>query len=211
MVRPWLLGPAPGHRGALVWDLPDRAPTLSSASVGGGLIHPAWVLNIGVAKGYDRTDLADHAAEVAAQAGLHGEGCALFTAADVTRVAHGEVDGISVSATVGISDPTWPVTRRATPADPTAGTINIVVQIPDRLSMSALVQAVGTVTEAKAQALIEQGVDGIGTPTDAVVVRCAAEPRQQAEPFAGVRSRVGLALAEAVHAAVSEGVRRWRT
>jgi len=68
------------------------------------------------------------------------------------------------------------------------------------------VNAVMTVTEAKAQALLEMGVPGTGTASDAVCVACA--PYGTVETFAGPRSRIGAPLARAVHAAVRHGVRR---
>jgi adenosylcobinamide amidohydrolase len=68
------------------------------------------------------------------------------------------------------------------------------------------VNAVMTVTEAKAQALFEAGVPGTGTASDAVCIVC--RPDGAAEPFAGPRSRVGAPLARAVHTAVRRGVPR---
>ena len=40
---------------------------------------------------------------------------------------------------------------------PAVGTINMLVMVPERLSDAALVNAVATATEAKAQALAERG------------------------------------------------------
>ncbi|KUG51156.1 hypothetical protein AVL62_13025 [Serinicoccus chungangensis] len=93
-------------------------------------------------------------------------------------------------------------------APPPPGTINIVVALPVALSTSALVQAVGTVTEAKAQVLVQAGVPGTGTASDAVVVLCpeAAEEGGPVEAFAGVRSVWGQRVARAVHAAVAAGL-----
>ena len=104
-------------------------------------------------------------------------------------------------------------TRR--PGDPGAaapppGTINIVVALPAALSTSALVQAVGTITEAKAQVLVHAGVPGTGTASDAVVVLCPegglGSPDGPAEAFAGVRSVWGQRVARAVYAAVAAGL-----
>jgi adenosylcobinamide amidohydrolase len=83
------------------------------------------------------------------------------------------------------------------------GTINIVVSVPERLTDSALVNAVSTATEAKVQALAELGIDATGTATDAVCVLCPAEGRPFA--FGGPRSTWGSRLARAVHAAVRRG------
>ena len=199
-------------RGVLVWCWPDEVTALSSASVGGGLTRPDWVLNIGVDSGYGRTDLADHAGEVAAGLGLAGRGVALFTAAAVDRSTRSVADGVTVHATVGVSHPTW-----ASPAGPTpasgaragsgsrqVGTINLVIQVPVALEGGAAVNAVITATEAKTQALVEAGVDGTGTATDAVVVvwPSAATP----ERFARPRSPWGSRIARCVHNAVRSGL-----
>jgi adenosylcobinamide amidohydrolase len=80
------------------------------------------------------------------------------------------------------------------------GTVNIVAWVPVGLSDAALVNAVGTVTEAKAQALWELGLPATGTATDAVVVLCPPDgPR---EAYGGPRSRWGAPLARATRDAV---------
>lgn len=205
--------PDSSTRGALWWRLTDSSepwPSLSSASVGGGLGEIGWVLNVGVEKDYRRTDLAVHAAEVADRAGLAGPGTALFTAADVTRVEYRECDGVRAWSTVGVSRPTWP-------ADPEAlagagqrlppGTINTVVLLPARLAASALVQVALVVAEAKAQACLEANIPGTGTASDAVVVACA--PDGSAQEFGGPRSVWGARTALAVHASVAAGLAGW--
>lgn len=72
------------------------------------------------------------------------------------------------------------------------------------LSGGGAVNAVITATEAKTQALIEAGIDGTGTATDAVVVvwPSTAAP----ERFAGPRAPWGGRLARCVHAAVRSGL-----
>jgi adenosylcobinamide amidohydrolase len=76
--------------------------------------------------------------------------------------------------------------------------------VPVGLSPAAAVNAVGTATEAKAQALFEAGVPGTGTASDAVVV--VWSPVLPTEPFAGPRSTWGARIARAVHAAVRHGL-----
>lgn len=223
------------HDGALVWAVPDGWSAISSAAVGGGLVRPRWVVNARVDEGFARTDLEAWALEQAARTGLAGPGCALLTAADVGQVEHAEHGGVSAWATVGVTKPTWPHDPRADAARaraalschdgrqddgcdatephdgrsaPAPGTVNIVVALPVALSPSALVQAVGTVTEAKAQVLVQTGVPGTGTASDAVVVLCppAGAPGAQI-PFAGVRSDWGRRVASTVHDAVLAGLR----
>lgn len=218
--EPVLVPPSAGHRAVLVWRPPTPPTALSSASVGGGLTAPAWVLNAAVDAGFARTDLEEYVAELAASLRLEGHGCALLTAADVGQVRTAEDGGVQAWATVGVTRPTWAVRpgHARTPADgrvttfvhegsgpPAPGTVNIVVSLPVPLTTSALVQAVGTATEAKAQALLEAGVPGTGTASDAVVVACP--PADGVEvAFAGVRSTWGSRVARAVRAAVADGL-----
>jgi len=217
-------------RGVLLWRWPEAVTALSSAAVGGGLSEPDWVLNIGVDSGYGRTDLTEHAAEVAAGLGLAGQGVALFTAADVDRPSRSTEDGVTVHATVGVSHPTWAASGSSIPGTareeagvpsqpgtgvpplriesgtPRPGTINLVIQLPVALGGGGAVNAVITATETKTQALIEAGVEGTGTATDAVVVvwPSGADP----ERFAGPRSPWGKRIAHCVHAAVRSGLGR---
>jgi adenosylcobinamide hydrolase len=196
-------------RAVLAWRFDEPRAALSSAPVGGGAAALDWVVNIGVGASYERTDLGQHASEVAARLALHGTGAALLTAADVGRVVRAEDGEVVVDATVGVTKPTWAADaddahghRRDGTWGP--GTINIVVQLPVALSPAAAVNAVMTATEAKAQALFEAGVPGTGTASDAVVITWPA--MLPAEPFAGPRSPWGARLARAVHAAVDQGL-----
>jgi adenosylcobinamide amidohydrolase len=88
------------------------------------------------------------------------------------------------------------------------GTINIMAVLPVAMTDAALVNAVMTMTEAKTQALVEAGVAGTGTASDAVCVVVPAAGEE--ELFGGPRSVWGSRLARAVHAAVLQGVEKWR-
>ena len=198
------LVPAAGeHRGVLVWRWETPMSVLSSAPVGGGPGVAEWVLNIGVGADYDRTDLSDHAEEVAAELDLRGTGVAMFTAVDLSRRQRCTSGGVAVDTTVGISHPTWAAGTPATEAPAVGGTINLVVQLPVGLDPGAAVNAVITATEAKTQALATRGVPGTGTATDAVTIVWPAEAA--AERFAGPRSPWGTRIAQAVYQAVWAG------
>ncbi|HVU91580.1 MAG TPA: adenosylcobinamide amidohydrolase [Jatrophihabitans sp.] len=189
----------------LAWRFAGEVTAASTAAVGGGLGERRWVINAQVAKDYRRHDLAAHGAELAALAGLSGAGVVMFTAADVRAVRSAAEHGVRADATVGVTLPTWAAAADDPVAVPAPGTINVVVQLPVRLTASALLNALCTATEAKSQALFEAGVPGTGTASDAVTVVCpVAGP---AEEFAGPRSVWGARLARAVHAAVRDGVR----
>jgi adenosylcobinamide hydrolase len=183
----------------LVWRLTTPWLALSSAVLGGGLGERHWVVNATVSNAYDRLDPDRHLAEIACALGLGGPGLGFLTAVDVREVEHRSDSGVHVSATTGIgAHPTWAAGPVAVPEP--VGTINTICWLPRRLSDAALVNAVATVAEAKAQALFEAGVPGTGTPTDSVALLCPAEG--DAEPFGGPRSPIGGALARAVHGAI---------
>ena len=188
------------------WTFPAPRLALSSATLGGGLGVRRWALNATVRRGYDRDDPAVHLAELAQLVRLDGDGVGLMTAVDVQSIVPGLDGGVTAWATVGVDEPAW----AAAPAlgwhtaVPTVGTINLVIDVPVRLSDAALVNAVATATEAKAQAMAEVGLAGTGTPTDAVCVICPSDG--EPEPYGGPRSIWGSRLARAVHLAVRRGL-----
>ena len=110
-----------------------------------------------------------------------------------------------VYATVGLRLPTWAAAPESDRDQAAAGpgTVNVVAFVPARLSDAALVNSVITITEAKSQALLEHGVDGTGTASDAVCVLAPLDG--PVEAFGGPRSTVGSSLARATHAAVAAG------
>lgn len=195
----------------LVWRLDPAWSVVSSAPVGGGWGPRSWILNAQVPPGYARRDLAGHIDELATPLGLaRGRGVGLLTAADVTAGHDAADGGVVVRATVGVRLPTWAAAPDETSADeapPIVGTINLVVLVPTALTSAALVNLATTVTEAKAQALLERQVAGTGTASDAVLVACpAATADADAAPFGGPRSPWGARAARATHAAVTAGI-----
>jgi adenosylcobinamide amidohydrolase len=193
-------------RAALVRRLDEPMLSIASTPLGGGIGIRAWVVNAQVDQQYARTDVESHLASIAAHLGCTGDGVGFLTAADVSRRACGSDGDVRVHATVGLRDPTWAAADATEPV-PAVGTINIVCGVPVRLSEAALVNAVATVTEAKAQALADAGIAGTGTASDAVCVVCPTGG--PVEQFAGPRSTYGARIARAAHAAVAEGSRTW--
>ncbi|MEU1966983.1 adenosylcobinamide amidohydrolase [Micromonospora sediminicola] len=192
------------------WDIPllvwrSEAPLLAvgSAPLGGGIGVRRWVVNATVPMSYDRNDPAAHLAEMARDLDLDGPGVGLLTGVDVTEVVHRADSGVRVWATVGLGTPVWAAAPAPAPPVQRVGTVNIVVHVPARLGEAALVNAVATATEAKAQAIWELGLPATGTPTDAVTVLCPADG--DPAPYGGPRSTWGAPLARAVHAAVRAG------
>ncbi|WP_436773204.1 adenosylcobinamide amidohydrolase [Yinghuangia sp. YIM S09857] len=212
---------------ALLWRAGPGWRMVSSAILGGGLGPRAWVLNMQVPPGYSRMDPVAHLAEAAAAEDLAAhDGVGLMTAADVAAFTTGEDHGVRAWVTTGIGIPAWaaapepaaqpsdlpgPAPDRDAPpnaAYPPPGTINTIVVIPVPLTDAALVNAVATATEAKVQALVENGYACTGTPSDAVCVAARTpRPGEVPELFGGPRSLWGSRLARAVHAAVAQGAR----
>lgn len=190
-------------RPVLVWRPPRPVLTVSSAAFGGGMGLRSWIVNAEVPKAYDRTDLAAHAGELAAELELVGDGVMMLTAASVEKNTMADDGDLAATATVGLTLPTWAASDDDGPGDEGPGTVNVVAWVPVRLSLSAMVGAVATATEAKVQALLGAGVPGTGTASDAVCIACPADG--PVEAFAGVRSSWGSRLARVVHAAVRSG------
>jgi adenosylcobinamide hydrolase len=185
----------------LVWRFAQPLLVVSSGPFGGGLGPRAWVLNATVPLDYHRDDPDVHVTELATSLGLTGSGTGLLTAVDVREVITTVDAGVRVHATTGLGGmPVWAAAAPAAVAPPRVGTINVVAFLPVRLSDAAMINAVATVAEAKAQALVEAGVPGTGTCTDAVVLACPSTG--DAESYGGPRSTVGSALARAVHSAI---------
>ncbi len=192
------------ERPYLLWRLPPSWCSLSSAPLGGGLGERGWVLNAQVGLDYGRLDPDAHLGEIALAAGACGAGVGMLTAADLT-LGTAEDGGVAAWATVGVTAPTWAADEDGAMSPWQPGTINVVVALPVTLSPAAMVNAVATATEAKAQALFEAGVPGTGTASDAVCILAPAGER--GEPFAGPRSPWGARLARAVHGAVAGRLR----
>ena len=204
LAEPELHTVAGAELGVLVWRLPEATAALSSASAGGGLSEPSWVVNIRVPADYGGTDLDGHIGDVADRLGLPGAGVGLLTAAEVRKHCRGVDQGVVVDATCGVRKPTYAASDDAGWSPYTPGTINIVAKLPVTLTDAAAVNAVMTITEAKTQALYDLAVPGTGTATDAVVVLWDIDGTTS-EPFAGPRSAWGARLARATYQAVLAG------
>lgn len=190
---------------ALVWRSSVPLRICASAPHGGGLGLRRWILNAQVPASYGRRDPDHHLAKLGVSLGLAGRGVGMLTAADVRRPFTAADGGVEVAASVGLGHPTL----AAAPPEPRpvslVGTINLVVLLPEKLSDAALVNAVATATEAKAQALWNAGFNATGTATDAVCLACPDDGAPHA--FGGPRSVWGSRLARAVYGAVAAGCR----
>ncbi|WP_257785437.1 adenosylcobinamide amidohydrolase [Lentzea guizhouensis] len=190
-------------RPVLLWRLPAGSRAVSTAVVGGGIGPCEWIINVEVHDDYHR-DPIEHLSELITELRLSGRGAGMLTAAAIQRYVRTSDEGVDCTATVGLSHPRFAAapTENVLPV----GTINTFCWVPVSLEDAALVNLVVTATEAKTQALVELGVAGTGTPSDAVVIACPDGPGEQ---FGGPRSRWGARLARAVHAATVQGARGW--
>lgn len=188
----------------LVWRIETPMLVIASAPLGGGIGVRRWILNAEVPLEYGRTDLESHLGSIARALACEGPGVGFLTAAPVAQFTTDRDGGVEAYATVGLRHPTWAAGADHSVSVPPVGTINLVVMVPVPLVPAALVNAVVTATEAKTQALVEHGVPGTGTASDAICIACAADGTP--EKFGGPRSPVGARIARAVHTAVASGV-----
>lgn len=194
-------------RPALVWRTTAPVRAIATTVLGGGIGERAWIVNAHVTLDYDHDDPSAHAAGIAVDLGLGGlDGVGFLTAARVGDVASAADGGVTCDATVGISVPTWAAAPDGDWSRWAPGTINLVCWVPAALSDAALANALVTATEAKVQALLDAGVPGTGTASDAVAICC---PSGGTERYGGPRSPWGARLARAVHGAVAAGTTRF--
>lgn len=189
---------------------------LSSAVLRGGLVEARAVVNLHVDTGHPDADPEPLLAAFVHAAGVPAPWVGLLTAAPTERAVIAEEAACGFHAvtvaTVGLSNRI--AAGRAAVARWIASTINIVVLVDGDPEPAALVNAIMTVTEVKALALMEAGVrdtDGhlaTGTSTDAVVV--VATGRGPRARFGGPASEMGATIAHAVRRALLEGIRDWR-
>ncbi len=209
MIEPVVVdvGPSRGAGGAcLVWRLPVGSRAASSSILGGGLGPRSWAINMTVDADYGRLNPSEHLLEVVDRLDLEGAGIGMMTAVDVGTFRSAAVDGAAAWATVGVRRPVWAAdaSRRQQTSIQAPGTINAVAIVPVRLSDGALVNAIATMTEAKVQALLDHGIDGTGTASDAVCVVCSDVG--PVEEFGGPCSTWGARIALATYQVVSAGI-----
>jgi adenosylcobinamide hydrolase len=182
--------------------------TVSSAVLGGGLGAARDILNVHVRNDYDGDRPEDDLAAFAESRDVAPGFIGLMTAAETQHacVETAAADGITVTAVVSMGLSNVAAAGATPPAPPAPGTINAVVLVDASLTPAAMVNAVITVTEAKALALMAwdvrtpEGILVAGTSTDSVVVGCTGAGR--ALDYAGSATTVGWLMARAVRAAI---------
>ncbi len=127
----------------------------------------------------------------------------LLTAVDMNTLCILSWDNLTVFVTAGITHPDQ-ADSAVSDSGYTPGTINIIVLVQD-FHDQALVDAVITVTEAKALALRDAGFDFAGTVTDAVLI---ASEGSGPIRYAGSATRIGQMIHEGVYAGVTKALLR---
>lgn len=181
---------------------------LSSAVLGGGTCTATDIVNVHVDKDYDGDSPADDIRVFARTRDVDGGLIGLMTAAETQFACLEEADGhgLRVAAVVSMGLSNVHAAGVTPPAPPPPGTINAIVVVDGRLTMPAMVNAVITVTEAKALALAAwdvrtpEGEPAAGTSTDSVVIACTGEGEQL--EYAGTATPVGYLMARAVRGAI---------
>jgi iron complex transport system ATP-binding protein len=197
---------------ALVLRSDKDLHVLASAVVGGGFTHARYIINRHVHKDYLHPDPSSDLQAFAASRGIPKPFVGLMTAVylDQTQTVISRNNDLTIAAvvTAGLSNPAIP--GLSPPASLLPGTINIILLVDGRLSPAAMVNAVITITEVKAQLLLECGVrtaegyPATGTSTDAVVVACTG--RGDLLPYAGPATRVGWLTGQSVRQALEKAL-----
>lgn len=197
------------NEAAIILHSQQPLQILSSAVVGGGLVRARYILNCHVRKGYCHPHPAADLAAMAHDLGIGEPFVGMMTAARMhaarTMALHEEKVTVAAIVTAGLSNPATP--GLSPPAIFSPGTINLILLIDAHLTPSALVNAVITATEAKAQIVLAHGTHtpegyaATGTSTDAIVVACTG--RGEALPYAGPVTLVGWLIGRCVRTALA--------
>ena len=209
-----------GERPVVIVTLPGRFRLLSSTMMGGGYIETDTIFIYEVPLGYDHCCPEEDMQRVCRKFGIPEDAVCFMTAANVKRVLtvkKEEVNGVRAIAvaTAGVTNAVYAGERLSQEVIDTLpkhrsgyrpGTINILAVADLPLQDCGLANALITVTEAKAAALMDAGVSGTGTTSDAISVGC---PPGEGSKYCGTATDVGVAIARAARSAVAESVRKW--
>lgn len=169
-----------------------------STGIDGGVADVDTIVNHTVPKHFDHADPGGYLDRVIAREGYGPAYFGLLTAVPMRDLCIMQIDGITAFVTGGVTNPD--------PADDGPHTINIIVVCRETLSPGAMLEAIITATEAKADALRSLGYDFSGTTTDAVVI--AHEGAPPIHRYAGSLTDAGSRIRTAVRAGVRESIRR---
>ena len=195
----------------LILESQEPLTALSSAMIGGGFGKTQTIVNAHVHKNLDLSNPAKHLQDRVRAVGITGDFVGLMTAVflDTVQVCTKTEDGVTVTAvvTAGIGNATRPGLSYVGPRK--TGTINTILLIDGNMEPSAMVNAVITATEAKADVMKELAIpthDGqgiaTGTSSDAIVIACTGN--NHAIPYAGSATITGWLIGHTVRTALEE-------
>lgn len=185
---------------------------LSSAVYNGGLRKTTALINFYVDKGFDHPKPWEFVSQQLLKHGFSQDAVCFLTAVPPKEAVVEEEETSEVRALALV---TAGVSNAATAGDYIAqqdwGTINALVVVDARLTLSAMVNAVQTATEAKCAALRRCGVRSYsgdyatGTTTDALCIACTQ--RERTRRYAGTATALGYCIAKVVRKAVERALR----
>ena len=186
--------------------------TMASAVVGGGLSRVRYILHKYVNPDYSYSDPEGELKALARNYGVTEPFVGLMTSVPLcngrtTSLREGPL-AVAAIVTAGLSHPSAP--GLSLPVTFTPGTINMIVLVDAQLTPAAMVNSVITVTEVKAQVLMQRGIltrqghPATGTSTDAVAIACTG--RGGPLPYAGPATPVGWLIGRSVRAALEEAL-----
>ncbi|QLH74408.1 MAG: bifunctional adenosylcobinamide hydrolase/alpha-ribazole phosphatase CbiS [Methanomassiliicoccales archaeon] len=199
----------------MVVGLPNEMRVLSTTILNGGFTMTDTIAMVQVPLDYVNDDPEEDAMRTVRELGLPERTVTFMTAADmekVVSVVEMEYKGSHVVAiaTAGVKNAVYageliPDHIKAQLGGG-AHTINIMVIMGSPLHDIGMTNAIITATEAKSAALMDCGVRGTGTTSDAVAITC---PVGDGEKYAGTATDAGICLARAVRMAVKESTLKW--
>lgn len=201
----------------ILYTLPSTLDCLSSAVYGGGHGPAERIVNWKVPLDYACGDPVKDFRDMFSHWNYPPEGTVgLQTAAKLTHASIREEEGdefkLVCCTTTGTRNSARAGSHREVFSAHQPGTINTVLLVDARMTLSAMVNAVITATEAKAAALQDRGIaDSVtglaatGTTTDAVVLAVSQSSVYSAiHPYAGTATTIGGAIGRLVYDTVSE-------
>ncbi|WP_117353991.1 adenosylcobinamide amidohydrolase [Acidilobus sp. 7A] len=170
-----------------------------------GLVTASKVAIVHVDKDADLSRPDDFKASVRGKLDLSEDDPVMLTAVDVNRYREAVEGDYGVLATVGLANAACHG-MEATYRPLTASTINIVAWVPDRLTVSAILDLFRVVAETKAAAVADlmlrcDGGRATGTVSDAIAV--AAVPSNNGYLWAGQATTVGSKVAALTYRALT--------
>lgn len=200
-------------------SLPEPVASISSAIYGGGFVSLDHIVNRYVDKHYDCSDPVNDMSNFIAVHGYPAETTAgLMTAVKLKyasiREERSEQASILCCTTAGVGNAARAGSSRTTFAAYQPGTINIMLLIDGMMTPACMVNAMLTVTEAKAAALHDLGVKdhetgavATGTTTDAMVLGISGNAAYGVNHhYAGTATDLGGMIGRLVYESVTESI-----